>query len=103
MPTPKKLHILLRGPDGKLYALEGDALAQHEVKLEGNALQEYEDDLKIVQSMAFNIDENVRPNAKGNTCIFADAAIANFKNVQPNDKFIYVNLDFRLDAFGDDE
>jgi hypothetical protein len=98
----KNLHILLRGPDGKLYAFEAAELENHLVSPSGTGLDDYEDDLKIIQTMAFNIDENIRPNAKGNTCAFADAAIANFKNVQPNDKFIYVNLDFRLDAFDEE-
>ena len=107
MALDEKFNILLRGPDGRLYALKTDVLEQHVVNVDETMLRkgEFEHDLELVQSMAFTVDENLRPHAKAVSCAFADAVVSTFENVKPKDKFVYINLDFRMYGFGnaDDE
>lgn len=96
-------HIILRGPDGSLYALKADDLEQYKVAEDLPEVQQYSDELQAIQAIAFQLDSDGNPKPNGNSCVWMVAMFAAVhEKPQPNDKMTYVNLDFSTKLLWDD-
>lgn len=103
MKEIKHSHIMLRGPDGQMYALRAKDLEQFKVDEDVPELDEFDDELQAVQLLAFKVDEDGNANPKGNSCAFLVALFsAVHEKPEQNEKMTYVNLDFNMNSLTDD-